>query len=127
MNEEQALKEIYKRMQKLDEELRQLRMQAVGIENELEKQRVIDLILSSTHGNPEEIKKILDRDEPVCLVCGFGCCRHVYYGAEVVKSPDGNLELVGWNDEELCCENDPVHDVVLPSWYGITLKDFETS
>lgn len=127
MNREQALKEIHKRMQKLDEELRQLKIRAAEIEDELERQRVINLILSRTHGNLEEIKEILDRDEPVCLTCGFGCCKHVYYGAEVVRSPDGNLELVGWGDEELYCENDPDHDVTLPSWCGITLEDFKTS
>lgn len=118
------LEKIRQRIERLDEELRALRSKAAEIEDQLERQRVIDSILLWSEGDLQKIEKALQDDVAVCLECGVVPVRHEFYGAMVVEV-NGKLELQDWESEDYVCLNDPSHEVVLPSWYEIRIEDFQ--
>ncbi len=119
-----TLEEVRKKIAELTEELKKLRYEEAVLEDRLQRERVLEHIKRYAEGDPKRIKEVLDMDIPVCIECGIGCCDHFYNGARVRVKEDGSLEVEDWYDEELVCRNDPDHDVVLPSWFDLTIGDF---
>ncbi len=118
------LEEIRREIERLSEQLQELREKERGAEEEEERRHLIERIWEWSGGDMGKIQELLDDDTPVCLICGPDDVVEVYYGATVLER-GGRLELVEFDSVELKCTNDSDHTVLLPSVYGIDLEDFE--
>lgn len=118
-------------MSVLEREIRRLRQKLNRLEELKEKEeeaerrrRLIERIREMSGGSVEKIREILEKDSPICLTCGGKTeCR--FYGGYGVIEDDGKVVLIGYDELDFVCKRDEDHDVVLPSWFSVSLEDFE--